>query len=99
LGLASAADAEIFAIAQREQRILISADSDFGALLATRSESKPSVILFRKRSGRRPELQVSLLLKNLPNISQALEDGSVVVFDESRLRIRQLPIGAPRPLG
>ena len=44
-------------------------------------------------SQRRPEKQVALLLANVPNITDALMQGSIVVFEETRLRIRSLPIG------
>jgi len=90
--LQRAQDEEIFVLAETEKRILISSDTDFGAFLALWGKTKPSVILFRRGSDRRPEKQIALLLSNLPMIQEALEQGSVVVFEQTRLRIHTLPI-------
>jgi len=92
LGLQKAQDEEVFSLAETEDRILISADTDFGAFLALWRKSKPSVILFRRGADRRPAKQVSLLLSNLSKFKDALEHGSIVVLEQTRLRIHSLPI-------
>ena len=98
-GLQAADDETIFQRAAQEQRVLISADTDFGTILALRQETRPSVVLFRTSLRRGPSDQVSasLLLSNLPNISESLERGSVVVIEETRIRVHSLPIGGEGP--
>jgi predicted nuclease of predicted toxin-antitoxin system len=91
-GFQTAEDRKIFSLAESENRILISSDTDFGTMLALWGKSKPSLILFRRGSDRRPEKQVTLLLSNLPMVRDALEEGAVVVFEETRVRIHALPI-------
>jgi predicted nuclease of predicted toxin-antitoxin system len=93
LGMQAATDEEIFDLTVREGRVIVSADTDFGTILALRRTAEPSVVLFRRSSGRRPDAQAKLLLEQLPRIADSLERGSVVVIEEDRLRIRGLPIG------
>jgi predicted nuclease of predicted toxin-antitoxin system len=71
---------------------VVSADTDFGTLLAMRRHKTPSVVLFRGPVPRRPATQVALLLANLPAIDEALGAGAIVVLEPARIRIRSLPI-------
>jgi predicted nuclease of predicted toxin-antitoxin system len=98
LGMQDATDEEIFDLAATEDCIIVSADTDFGTILALRRSAEPSVVIFRRSSGRRPSEQAMLLLEQLPRVADALEGGNVVVIEEDRLRIRALPIGGDTEL-
>ena len=92
-GLEAASDEEIFARAAQEERAVVSADTDFGTLLALRQDRRPSVLLFRHGAERRPERQVASLLANLDAIEKDLLEGCVAVLEPGRVRVRRLPIG------
>lgn len=90
--LQSAADEEIFDRAADEQRVIVSADTDFATLLANRQARGPSVVLFRHGTQARPERQARLLLANLGRIEADLRIGSIVVIEPDRIRTRTLPL-------
>lgn len=92
LGMHAASDEEIFDHAAQDDRVVVSADTDFGTLLALRKQTKPSVILFRHGSQHRPAEQAELLKINLAQLIGALEVGSIVVIQPDRIRIRALPL-------
>lgn len=76
---------------RRRPKILISADTDFGTLLAASHESGPSVVLVRRVIGRRVEQLAGLLVANLPPVEEDLRLGSIVVIGDDFLRVRRLP--------
>ena len=91
-GLVSAADAVILERARAEGRVVVSADADFGDLLAGSGASAPSVVLLRSDDDLPPGRQVILLISNLPEVESELAEGAVVVVGRHRVRVRRLPI-------
>ena len=92
-GLSRADDEEVLARSAAEGRVLVSADTDFGGLLAARDVVVPSVVLFRRRTRRRPHEQAMILLTNLAVVEEDLDTGAIAVVDDAGIRIRRLPIG------
>jgi predicted nuclease of predicted toxin-antitoxin system len=92
-GLRAAPDHIVLETALRDERVLVSADTDFGALLASSHATGPSVVLVRRVIGRRVNDLAGILIANLPPIEDDLNRGSIVVIGDDSVRIRQLPIG------
>jgi predicted nuclease of predicted toxin-antitoxin system len=91
-GLQRMPDGEIFDKAIAEGRILLTFDLDFGEIAALSRGRRASVILFRLRHPRAPHV-IARLGAVLEGSRDALEHGSVVLVEDSRHRIRRLPIG------
>jgi predicted nuclease of predicted toxin-antitoxin system len=90
--LQTATDETIFDRAAVEGRTIISADTDFGTILATRQSAFPSVILLRRGVSHVPEAQYELLSANLATIEPLLEQGVILIVEARRIRVRHLPI-------
>jgi predicted nuclease of predicted toxin-antitoxin system len=90
--LQAAKDLIILERAAQEGRVIVSADTDFGAHLAAQRSAKPSFVLFRGRMSRRPQYLAELLLSHLSFFEEPLSKGAVVVIEPTRIRIRDLPI-------
>ena len=93
LGLRAASDDVVLSAARDDHRVLVSADTDFGALLAASHEPGPSVVLVRRIVGRRVHELAGILIANLPQVEEDLRDGSIVVIGDDSIRVRRLPIG------
>ena len=68
LNAASAPDSRIMELAAAGDRIVVSADTDFGALLAYARATRPSVILVREIVGLHPEALASVILAQLDTL-------------------------------
>jgi predicted nuclease of predicted toxin-antitoxin system len=86
-----ATDDVILAKALVEDRIVVSADTDFGALLAAQEAERPSFILFRDANLLVADDYAKILLSALAALEPELAAGCVAVFRSGRLRVRKLP--------
>lgn len=91
-GLHRMPNGEIFAKAISENRTIITFDLDFGEIVALAKGQKASVILFRLHNTRTSHL-IDRLATVLADSTDALDRGAVVVVEESRHRVRYLPVG------
>ncbi len=95
VGLLTAADEAILEYAAASELVIVSADTDFGELLAASpGRARPSVVLLRSADHLTPSQQAALLAANLPSVTDGLETGALVSIARGRLRMRSLPIRA-----
>ncbi|MFT4216613.1 MAG: DUF5615 family PIN-like protein [Micropruina sp.] len=92
LGMQRWTDEDIADFAAAENRIVVSADTDFGAILAKRQAVKPSFVLLRRTQGLSPEAVAGLLAINLPPFEDDLNEGAILVVTDTVIRARRLPI-------
>jgi predicted nuclease of predicted toxin-antitoxin system len=91
-GLQRLPNGDIFWKAKRENRVVVTFDLDFGEIVAGSEGQIVSVVLFRLRNSRSANVIARLQIV-LNQSSAALAAGAIVVVEESRHRIRKLPIG------
>jgi predicted nuclease of predicted toxin-antitoxin system len=91
VGNPRAEDSEIMTWARRNGYVVFTHDLDFGALLAVTGAEGPSVIQIRTMDVT-PETQSKRLLDALEQFKEHLADGALISIDESRERVRLLPL-------
>ena len=91
-GLHRMPNGEIFEKGRRENRIILTFDLDFAEIAALAGEEKTSLIVFRLKNTRTPNV-MKHIAKVLQDSADHLEKGAVVVVEEFRHRVRYLPIG------
>ena len=92
IDLSTAGDDVILQRALDEDRIVLSADTDFGFLLAETGAGHPSVVLLRLRTPRPAARLAAVLLTNLDGVAEDLAAGAIVVLEDERVRVRRLPV-------
>lgn len=91
-GLFTADDDRILDEAAHDDRVILTADADFGALLAIGGLAKPSVMLLRSSDHLDPPEQAALILANLPQLEDDLDAGAIASISRSWVRVRNLPV-------
>ena len=87
-----ASDHEVMQHAIDRGAVIITADTDFGALLVQGGRTEPSVILVRELLSLPVASQGRLLAANLDQIREVLITGAIVVFSLDDIRVRPLPL-------
>ena len=91
VGLATTDDESIIQVARQEERIVVTLDADFHALLALSGADKPSFVRIRIE-GLRAEPLATLLQALLEERGSELDKGALMTVQPTRIRIRFLPI-------
>jgi predicted nuclease of predicted toxin-antitoxin system len=97
IGMQQALDLDVVERARVDSSIVLTFDLDFGDVLALGVLDKPSVIIFRL-ADERPASVNQRLATILAERSDDLNAGALILVEDTRYRVRKLPIGrAHRP--
>jgi len=91
IGFDKAPDTAIVEEARTHSEVIITEDLDYGHLLAFSGRSSPSVILLRVRNTH-PDNHFHVITKTWAEIEKPLQEGAIVIVEDSAVRIRKLPI-------
>jgi len=87
----NSSDRMIVETARKEQRVVLTQDLDFSEIISLSGESTPSLISLRLSTSR-IEFVNSRLEKVLPQVSGHVAKGSIIVVEDGRIRVRNLPV-------
>ena len=91
IGLSAADDTDILQRAKNDERIVVTLDADFHALLALSAATTPSVIRIRIER-LRAQVLANLLLSVVGEFAEDLKQGAIMTVEPSRVRLRHLPL-------
>lgn len=91
IGYATAEDTTIIEWARQEERVIVTLDADFHALLALSGAASPSVIRIRIER-LRAEALMELIQRVLSDWSSELAEGAALTVQPERIRFRRLPL-------
>ena len=91
VGESSALDSVVLGWARDNAHIVFTNDLDFGAILAATRAARPSVIQARTQDVS-PDHLGDIVVSALHEHQEMLERGAIITIDESRLRVRILPL-------
>lgn len=88
---ATAPDHSIVSVAVAENRVILTQDQDFTDIIALSGAAQPSLISLRLSDSR--EANVNRVLESeLPNLEEPAAGGIIATVEDTRVRIRRLPI-------
>lgn len=91
IGCSTADDAAILQRGRDEERVVITLDADFHALLALSRATTPSVIRIRTEGWYGQEA-ADLIQAVLTRCTEDVKQGAVITVQPRRIRIRRLPL-------
>jgi predicted nuclease of predicted toxin-antitoxin system len=91
VGSKTATDSELMRWAAENDHIVLTADLDFGAILAATQDIKPSVIQVRGEL-LSPGAIGDVVVRTVRQVRQELLDGALISIDAARARLRILPL-------
>lgn len=95
-GLQRLPNGKIFEKATAEDRVVLTFDLDFGEIVASSPASQTSVVVFRLQNTRTDHV-MTRLERVLQESRGALDQGAVVIVEDTRHRVRLLPVGGRSP--
>lgn len=91
VGLAGKVDADVFARAQQERRVLLSRDVDFADLLAFPVGSHHGIVVARLANEHPMSFLAGLMVRALTGLEASDTHGCLLIVEEHRVRVRRPP--------
>jgi predicted nuclease of predicted toxin-antitoxin system len=92
VGMERATDSDLVARARGDSSVVVTFDLDFGDILALGVLDKPSVIICRLSDERAESVNRRLATVLAERLAE-LELGALILVEDTRYRVRKLPIG------